>query len=97
GPVDFPLPHNLEKFPVKGAAVFTWHNHPVSLLGLDAGGNTNLYLFLIKRSSFVNVPVPVKPEFNRVGKLMTAGWTVGNQVYLLAGPGDETALRNVLE
>ena len=97
GPVDITLPRNLEKLPGKGGAVFTWHNHPVSLLGLDAGGSTNLYLFVIKRSAFPNIPVPAKPEFNRVGKLMTASWNVGDQIYVLAGPGDEPVLRSFLE
>jgi hypothetical protein len=96
-PVEFTLPRNLEKLPGKGAAVFTWNRHPVALIGLDGGVNTNLYIFLIKRSAFPDVPVPAKPEFARVGRLLTASWTVGDRVYLLAGPNDQPLLQSYLE
>lgn len=97
GPVDFTLPHNLEKLPAKGAAVLTWNSNPVALMGLDGGTNTVLYLFFIPRSAFLNVPITESPSFARVGHLMTASWTAGNEVYVLAGPDDETALKNYLE
>ena len=99
GPVGFPLPKNLEKLPATGGAVFTWHSQPVALLGLDAGGNTNVYVFLIKRSVF-ETPTPSdrdKPEFEQIGRLNTATWTVGDTVYLLASPADKTAIQGFLE
>ena len=96
GLYDFALSRTLEQMPAKGGAVFTWHNQPVSLIGLDAGGNTNLFLFLIRRNAFHSVPVPTKVEFARVGKLMTASWSEGNEVYLLAGPNDVVALQSYL-
>jgi len=96
GPYDFTLPRTLEQMPAKGGAVLTWHNQPVSLLGLDAGGNTNLFLFLVRRSAFHSLPVPTKTEFARVGKLMTASWSEGDEIYLLAGPNDVVALQNYL-
>ncbi len=94
---DFTLPRNLEKLPGKGAAVFTWHSQPVSLFSLDAGGNTNLFLFLAKQSIFISPPASTKPQYSRVGRVMTASWTQGGNVYLLTGPNDETALRSFLE
>jgi hypothetical protein len=97
GAADFSLPKNLEKLPGAGAAVFNWHSQPVSLLGLDAGGGTNLYLFLIKQSAFANPPTPGQPQFNRVGRLMTASWTLGDTIYLLTGPVDEAALKSYEE
>jgi hypothetical protein len=97
GAANFSLPKNLEKLPAAGAAVFTWHSQPVSLLGLDAGGGTNLYLFLIKQSAFPNKSTPDQPQFNRVGTLMTASWTVGDTIYLLTGPMDEAALKGYTE
>jgi hypothetical protein len=98
GPVDFVLPKTLEKLPGIGAAIFTWHNERVSLMGLDAGGGTNLFLFLVKRNVFPDTPLPpTKPEFNRVGRVMTGSWTMGDYVYLLTGPTDEAGLRNYLE
>ena len=97
GFVDFSLPGKLEKLPGKGGAVFTWNNQPVTLLGLDGGPNTNFYLFLIKRSVFPNPPPPTKPEFVQVGRLMTATWTQGENIYLLAGPPDQAVLENYIE
>jgi hypothetical protein len=97
GPVDFPLPRNLEKLPPKGCAVFTWRNYPVALMSFDAGGNTNLSLFLIPRASFPDTPVPIVPDYVRVGKLLTASWTQGNRIYVLAGPDDPALLKNYIE
>jgi hypothetical protein len=97
GPVGFALPRNLEKLPATGGAVFTWHNQPVALLGLDGGGNTNLYLFLIKRAVFSKPAPSDKPEFLQIGRLNTAAWSVGGTVYLLAGPQDNATLRGFLD
>jgi hypothetical protein len=97
GPVGYVLPKNLEKLPATGGAVFTWHNQPVALLGLDGGGSTNLYLFLINRAVFSSPAPPDKLEFLQVGRLNTATWTVGEMVYMLAGPGDNAALQGFLE
>jgi hypothetical protein len=97
GPVDYSLPRNLEKLPAKGCAMFTWANHPVAMMGFDAGGNTNLSLFLISRSAFDDTPVPAAPEYALVRKLLTVSWTSGGRVYLLAGPNDPALLRNHLE
>ncbi len=96
GPYDFSLPHNLEKLPGMGAAVLTWHSQPVSLFGLNAGVNTNFYIFLIKKTTFANEPVPANPQFSRVGRVMTASWTAGNNIYLVTGPNDATTLQSFL-
>lgn len=58
GPVNYTLPRNLEKLPAKGCAVFTWHTHPVGLIQFDAGGNTNLDLFLIPAGVFWTILFP---------------------------------------
>src|SRR5579883_2700242 len=90
GPVDFPLPRNLEKLPGKGCAVFTWNSHPVALMGFDSGGtNMNLYLFITPRSTFGKVPITTHPDYARVGRLLTASWIVGNRIYVLAGTNDQ--------
>ena len=38
-------------------------------------------------------PASAEPQFFKVGKLMTASWTAAGKTYVLAGPGDEDALR----
>jgi hypothetical protein len=96
---DFPMPKGLEKFPARGAAVFTWHSQPVALMGLDAGQNTGLYLFAIKRSVFPNPPRGGTTDFLQVGNLMTAMWVSTNNayIYMLAGPMDQTTMKGYLE
>jgi hypothetical protein len=96
GPNDFIVPRGMEQLPAIGGAVLTWHNQPVSLLGLNAGGNTNLFLFLVRRSAFQNLPIPTKTEFARVGKLMTASWSENDDIYLVAGPDDVATLQSYL-
>ena len=95
-PHDFPLPKELGQLPAKGCAVLTWHNQPVSLMGLDGGGNTNLYLFLIQRPPFPNFKIPPKTQFMRVGNLMTASWMENNIVYLLTAPVDAGTLQSYI-
>jgi hypothetical protein len=97
GLYDFPVPRNLEKLPGKGAAVFTWHSQPVSLFGMEAGANTNLYLFVIRNSIFQNPNVSTNKQYVRVGQLMTASWETNNVIYILTGPNDETAMRSFSE
>jgi hypothetical protein len=96
GPYDFVMPRSLEKFPGSGAAVMTWHAQPVSMFGLNFGGNTNLYFFVINKSTFTDQPLPITNQFSRVGRLMTASWSGSNYVYLLTGPNDTTTLQNLL-
>jgi hypothetical protein len=96
GAVNFTLPKNLEKLAGAGASVFTWNSQPVSLVGLEAGG-ANLYLFLIKKSAFASAAIPAQPQFLRVGRLMTASWSVGDTIYLLTGPMDEAGLKSYTE
>jgi hypothetical protein len=96
GPYDFPMPHNLEKFPGTGAAVMTWHSQPVSMMGLAAGRNTNLYIFVIKKSTFTDEFFPASTQYARVGRLMTASWAGPTNVYLLTGPNDTAALQYFL-
>jgi hypothetical protein len=97
GSVSLELPRNLEKLPGHGAAVFTWHSRPVSLVGFDAGGKTNLYLFMAESSEMIDPPAKGKTEWLLIGRLMTACWTSGSRVYLLAGPDDEALLKAILE
>jgi hypothetical protein len=96
GPYDFAMPHNLEKFPGTGSAVMTWHGQPVSMMGLAAGGNTNLYIFVIKKSTFTDEFFPASIQYARVGRLMTASWAGPTNVYLLTGPNDTAALQSYL-
>jgi hypothetical protein len=101
-PGDYVLSPNLTRLPGEGGAVFLFDNHPVWMLclydGRDAQGHKNeLWVFITGKSSIPNAPPPGKTEFVPVGDLMTATWTAGDKVYLLAVTGDAKALQKYLE
>jgi len=101
-PTNYALPRSLEKLPGEGGVVFPWNSHQVALLCLDGaskpGVKTDLYLFMASSSALPGAPAPgKKPDFKKVGALMTMTWTIGDRVYLLAGNGDETTLQKYLE
>ena len=101
-PADYVLSPNLQRLPGEGGAVFLFNNHPVEMVclydGRDAQGRKNdLWVFITGKSSVPNAPPPGKTEFVPEGDLMTATWTVGDKVYLLAINGDAKALQKYLE
>jgi hypothetical protein len=101
-PVDYVLSTNLTRLPGEGGAVFLFDNHQVEMLclydGTDAQGKKNeLWVFITGKSSIPNAPPPGKTEIVPEGELMTATWTKGDKVYLLAVNGDAKALQKYLE
>ena len=101
-PGDYILSANLKRLPGEGGAVFLFDNHPVQMLclydGTDAQGHKNdLWVFITGKSSLPNAPLPGKTEIVPVGDLMTATWTAGDKVYLLAVNGDAKTLQKYLE
>jgi len=101
-PVDYVLSSNLTRLPGEGGAVFLFDNHQVEMLclydGRDAQGHKNsLWLFVTNKSLLPAPPPPGKTEIVPEGDLMTATWTAGNKVYLLAVNGDAKTLQKYLE
>jgi hypothetical protein len=90
---DYVLTEQLQKLPAEGSDVFTWHGRQVSLICLNGGARNDLYLFVVDRGKLAGAPESAAPRFAQVNKLMTATWTSGDNLYLLAGPGDEESLR----
>ncbi len=101
-PVDYVLAPNLKLLPGEGGALFDFKNQQVQMLclydGKDAQGRKNdLWVFITSKASFPDAPPPGKTEFVPEGDLMTATWTSGDKVYLLAGAGDAKTLQKYLE
>ena len=101
-PVDYVLSPNLKRLPGLGGAVFLFENHQVEMLclydGADAQGKKNkLWLFVTGKSSIPNAPLPGRTEMIPEGDYMTATWTAGDKVYLLALVGDTKAVQKYLE
>ena len=93
GHADFVLTKAIERLPGDGCAIIRWHNRNVSLVCFDLGGKNDLYLFIINRADLSGAPTGAQPQFFKVARLMTASWTAAGKTYVLAGPGDEDALR----
>jgi hypothetical protein len=94
---DYALTREMGKLPGQGCAILEWHKAKVSMVCLKGADNKDLFLFVAKRSSVPNVPVSSKPEFSQVYKFMTATWTKGDRVYILASSGDATTLQKYLD
>jgi hypothetical protein len=98
-PADYVLPEGVSKAQPVGCAVLHWQGEPVSMIcfrsgqPLPPGGKTDLWLFIIDQASVRNCPSAHSPIIARVTKLMTATWTQGGKMYVLAAAGDEEFLR----
>jgi hypothetical protein len=98
-PSDYALPVGLKKVAVAGCAVEKWQGANVALVcfrtgkPLPPGEQSDLWLFVVDRTSLKDVPVSNVPQLARVNRLITATWTDGNKIYLLGVTGDEQAIR----
>jgi hypothetical protein len=95
---DYALPSGLEKTAGTGCALLRWHGKAVSMLCFNSGktpspATPDLFLFVIDRAAVKNPPADAAPQLSRVSGLITASWSSGSKTYVLAGSGDEAALR----
>jgi len=101
-PADYVLPAPLEKTAVTGCAIEGWQGAKVSMIcfrtgkPLPPGQPSDLWLFVIDRSTVKNAPPTGSLQFVQVNKLMTVTWTQGDKLYVLGMEGDEQTLRQYL-
>ena len=101
-PADYVLPMPLEKTAVTGCAIEGWQGAKVSMIcfrtgkPLPPGQQSDLWLFVIDRSTVKNAPPMGSRQFVQVNKLMTVTWTEGDKLYVLGTAGDEQTLRQYL-
>jgi hypothetical protein len=101
-PADYALPMPLEKTAVTGCAIEDWQGAKVSMIcfrtgkPLPPGQQSDLWLFVIDRSTVKNAPPIGSRQFVQVNKLMTVTWTQGDKLYVLGMEGDEQTLRQYL-
>jgi hypothetical protein len=101
-PADYVLPTPLEKTAVTGCAIEGWQGAKVSMIcfrtgkPLPPGQQSDLWLFVIDRSTVKNAPPMGSRQFVQVNKLMTVTWTQGDKLYVLGTEGDEQTLRQYL-
>lgn len=102
-PADFVLPAQLTKqAALAGCAVQSWRKEKVSMIcfrsgrPLAPGGKSDLWLFVVARSSVKGLPTGDSQRLTRVDQLITATWTQGDTLYLLETEGDEQTIRQYL-
>jgi len=101
-PVDYVLPTPLGKTAVTGCAIEDWQGAKVSMIcfrtgrPLPPGEQSDLWLFVIDRSTVKNAPPMGSRQFVQVNKLMTVTWTQGDTLYVLGMEGDEQTLQQYL-
>jgi hypothetical protein len=99
---DYNLPKGLQAAVPTGCVVMTWQGKTVSMIcfrsgkPLPAGDKSDLFLFVADANSVPDAPRSAAPVMGQTNKLMTAGWSEGGRVYLLAASGDENFLRKYL-
>ncbi len=82
-PSDYDVTGGLAQLPLKGGGLLRWRGNPVSMVCFDRAGTT-LFLFVMKREALKDAPAAA--DVAPVDGLLTASWTRGNDVYVLAGP-----------
>jgi hypothetical protein len=86
-PSNYELPPGLANLPLTGGGRLLWRNQPVSMVCFNRGDQQMLFLFVISRSA-VRDPPPETPQTARFKRMITACWSRGDKVYLLAGLGN---------
>jgi hypothetical protein len=94
-PADFNLSDSLKQLPAAGGSAITWNNHPVEMLCLK-GNAGNLWVFVMDKNVVPDAPGS-KTQFRKIGSLVTASWSSGDKVYLLAAAGTDEDLKKYLE
>jgi hypothetical protein len=101
-PSDYTLSAPLEKTAATGCAIENWGKARVSMICFRTGKPLppnqagDLWLFVVDRSDVKGAPTTTSPQIARVSQLITASWTQGDKLYLLATAGDEQTLRKFL-
>jgi uncharacterized membrane protein YbaN (DUF454 family) len=101
-PADYVLPAPLEKTAETGCAIEGWQGAKVSMIcfrtgkPLPPGQQSDLWLFVIDRSTVKNAPPMGSRQFVQINRLMTVTWTEGDKLYVLGTEGDEQTLRQYL-
>ena len=91
-PSDYILPPTLNSLETLGCAKRSWQGEPVTMLCFAENKTNRMWLFVIDRAALRSPPSAV-PTFEKVNRLMTASWSQGGRIYVLAGEQDEADLR----
>jgi hypothetical protein len=94
-PADYDLTAGLQKLELTGTGLLRWRSNPVSMVCFNRGDNQMVFLFVMKRSALKDAPAEI-PALTKVANLMTASWSHGDEIYLLAGEEEADFARKYL-
>jgi hypothetical protein len=89
------IPPEFQRFPSIGCRTVEWEGKKLALVCFMVEGQV-VHLFVMPRSAFPDAPLNPTPLFAKVGQQNTAGWSNGENLYLVVTQADEALLRKVL-
>lgn len=100
-PADFFLPEALKQARLVGCAVEGWRDTRVSMICFRTdhaapNASTDLWLFVVDRTSVKKSTVGPDPQFAKVNELITATWVQGDKLYFLGTVGDQKTIQHYL-
>jgi hypothetical protein len=86
-PADYQVGPGLSHLRLLGGSALTWRTNPVAMVCFDRPDKQKVWLFIIDRSH-VKDPPTAAPAETTISTLMTASWTEGGKIYMVAGPAE---------
>lgn len=90
------VPDGLQQRPSIGCKYWSWRGKPVALICFSLDDGRAAHLFIVPRSALPDAPGAGQPQFAPRQEWMTASWSEGDFVYVVARRGDEASLRQLL-
>jgi len=91
------IPEKVKAMEPVGCRVLRYRAHDVGLICFRRANGTLLHLFVMDRAAFPQLPDRNRPDFSGQGEWMTAAWSEGQHVYLMAVQGDQSTLESFLK
>ena len=93
---DFILPSGLRGLAANGCRVVEWQGRKAALICFTLPGGQHLDFFVLEGPGVPGLAAGGAPQYAQAGAEMTATWSQGARVYLLAGGGDKQLLASLL-
>jgi hypothetical protein len=90
------VPPTLAELRALGCRILSFRGHNVVLVCFQRQDSRMAHLFIVDRSALPDLQPGREPVFTRSGEWMTATWAEGDQVYMIAVQGNESAAKKFL-
>lgn len=89
------IPKGLERFPSIGCRTVEWKGRKLALVCFMVEGQV-VHLFVMTRIALPDAPLTPTPILAKVGSQNTAGWSSGDNLYLVVTQAEDSLLRKIL-